>query len=257
VPADCQAVIVAGPTVALSADEALAIQRFVQAGGGLIVAPGVAPGVAAGGAVNGELPPTGLEGVLAAEGLGLPAAIVVDPSLAVRELPNALYVVDGYSDHPINRGFARTRPTLWVQPRAVVTTGAARPLISASPASWGERDLVAPPARGPDDLAGPVALAAIGSPHRAIAIGSADSLTSAALGGGASAADLWFLRAVRFAAGAPEPTTEVASRAPDQVRLVMTAGQRRAVIALSVAGIPLAWAVLGGLVVWWRRRRGR
>jgi hypothetical protein len=35
----------------------------------------------------------------------------------------------------------------------------------------------------------------------------------------------------------------------------MTTGQRRAVIALSVGGIPLAWAVLGGLVVWWRRRR--
>jgi hypothetical protein len=37
----------------------------------------------------------------------------------------------------------------------------------------------------------------------------------------------------------------------------MTAGQRRAVIALSVAGIPLAWALLGGVIVWWRRRRTR
>jgi hypothetical protein len=137
----------------------------------------------------------------------------------------------------------------------VVATGAAKPLISATAASWGERDLIDPPARNADDLAGPVALAAIGSTHRVIAIGSAESLTSQVLGAGPSAADLWLARAVRFVSGAPEPSVAVASRAPDQVRLVMTAGQRRAVIALSVGGIPLAWAVLGGLVVWWRRRR--
>ena len=35
----------------------------------------------------------------------------------------------------------------------------------------------------------------------------------------------------------------------------MTAGERREVIALSVAGIPLAWLVIGGALVWWRRRR--
>jgi hypothetical protein len=35
----------------------------------------------------------------------------------------------------------------------------------------------------------------------------------------------------------------------------MTASQRRVVIALSVAGIPLAWLVVGGALVWWRRRR--
>jgi ABC-2 type transport system permease protein len=249
VPAHCAVVLVAGPSAPFTADEALAIHRFTRAGGGLIVA--------AGGPVNGALPATGLEGVIAADGLGLPAAIAVDPTLGVREIPNALYVIEGYTDHPINQGFARARPTLWTQPRAVVATGGAKPLIVATAASWGERNFVDPPDKNPDDLAGPVALAAIGSTHRVIAIGSADSLTSAVLGGGASAGDLWLARAVRFLSGIAEPTVAVASRAPDQVRLVMTAGQRRAVIALSVGGIPLAWAVLGGLVVWWRRRRAR
>jgi ABC-2 type transport system permease protein len=249
VPASCAVVIVAGPSSPVTADEALAIQRFVRGGGGLVVA--------AGSLASGELPATGLEGVLAALGLGLPAAVAVDPTLGVRELPGALYVIDGYADHPINRGFARARPTLWVQPRAVVAIGGAKPLVAGTAASWGERDLVDPPAKDLDDLAGPVALAALGSAHRVIAIGSAESLTTQVLAGGASAGDLWLARAVRFVSGTPEPTIAVATRAPEQVRLVMTAGQRRAVIALSVAGIPLAWALLGGVIVWWRRRRTR
>ena len=249
VPARCAALLVAGPTTPLSADEALAIQAFVRGGAGLVVV--------AGDAVQGGLPATGLEGVLANDGLGVPPAIAIDPALAVRELPNTLKIIDGYADHPINRGFAGARWTLWFQPRAVVAIRGARPLVSATAASWGERDLIEPPARDGDDLAGPIAVAAIGASHRVIAIGSASSLTSQLLSGGASAADLWLSRALRFVAGAPEPTVAVAVRAPDQVRLVMTDGQRRAVIALSVAGIPLCWAVLGGAVVWWRRRRSR
>lgn len=253
IPARCRAVLVAGPTAPLSPDEALAIQRFLAAGGGLVVAARVVdePGPSAAAA----LPPTGLEAVLAGEGLGLPPAIAVDPTLAVKELTGALYIVDGYADDPINRGFARARPTLWFQPRAVVTTGGARPLISASPASWGERDLIDPPAKDGDDLAGPVAIAAIGAAHRVVAVGSASSLTSELLAATRATTDLWLARAIRFASGVAEPALAAPARAPDQVRLVMTDGERRAVIALSVAGVPLAWIVLGGLIVWWRRRR--
>ena len=89
-----------------------------------------------------------------------------------------------------------------------------------------------------------------------VAIGSAASLATAELSRGVSAADLWLVRAVRFVTGTPEPAP-VASRAPDQVRLVMTDGQRRTVIALSVAGLPLAWLVIGGAIVGWRRRAAR
>jgi ABC-2 type transport system permease protein len=252
VPARCAAIVVAGPTTPLPAEDALAIQGFVRGGGGLIVA--------AGGAVDGPggvaLPATGLEGVLAAEGLGLPRAVAVDPALAVRELPGALLVTAGYADHPINRGFAHVRATLWVQPRAVITTGAAQPLISATPGSWGERNLIDPPARDADDVAGPVALAAIGGSHRVIAIGSAGSLSSSELSRGVSAADLWLVRAIRFVTGTPEPAP-VASRAPDQVRLVIPDRWRLSVIALSVLAPPVAWLVVGVALVWWRRRARR
>jgi ABC-2 type transport system permease protein len=250
VPARCDVLVVAGPATPLSPAEALAVQAHVQTGKGLLVA---APSRT----LAGGLGTTGLEPVLAADGLGLPPAIVVDPRLAVREVQGALLVADGYADHPINAGFAKTRATLWFQPRPVTTSNGAKPLVSATAASWGERDLMtSPPVKDGDDLAGPVALAAIGA-HRVIAIGSAESMSSAVLGGGASAGDLWVARAVRFLAGAGEPRVDVAARTPSQVRLVLTAGERNAVIAVSVAGIPLAWALLGGLLVGWRRRRAR
>ncbi|HEY3807942.1 MAG TPA: Gldg family protein [Kofleriaceae bacterium] len=267
--AGCAAVIVAGPTKPLSPEDALALQRYVARGGGLVVAAASRP------VPNGpQLAATGLEPVLAAEGLGLPLAIAVDPSLAIREVPGALMVVDGYAEHSIERsgsagprsapegergesinaGFAGARRTLWFQPRVVVATGAAKPLVSASPQSWGERDLVhGPPAKDPDDLAGPVVLAAVGGTHRVIAIGSAESFTTAALAGGASAADLWLERAVRFAAGQSLPQL-ARGRAAGQVRLVMTPDERRTVIALCVAGIPLVWLLLGGAVLALRRR---
>jgi hypothetical protein len=248
--AGCDVVLVAGPARPLAAADALEIQRHLEAGGALIVAAASRP--AAG---PGELGATGLETVLGARGLALPPAIVVDPTLAV-DLPGALRVLSGYPPSPINAGFADARATLWFQPRVVAIAGAARPLIEASAASWGEVDLVhGPPRRDPDDLSGPVALAAIDGGGRVVVVGSAESLSSAVLGGGASAADLWLVQAIRVLAGvAPPPAVGVA---PPQVRLLMTAAERRAVVAISIAGIPLAWILGGGALLWWRRRRAR
>jgi hypothetical protein len=139
----------------------------------------------------------------------------------------------------------------------VVTPGRAQPLVRTTAAGWGERDFIAAPSKDPDDLAGPVAIAALGGAHRVIAVASAESAATARLAGGGSAVDLWLARAIRFAAGSPEAEPAAARRPPDQIRLVISAGQRRAVIALCVGGIPLAWALLGGLAVVWRRGRGR
>jgi hypothetical protein len=249
VPAQCNVVIVAGPTTPLSPDEALAIQAFIKNGGGLLVAAAARPVTTS----TTTLAPTGLEGVLAAEGLGLPPAIAVDPTLTLRELQGALLVFDGYTKHEINAGFAQTRGTIWFQPRVVVTANGAQPLVQATAASWGERNLVDPPAKDLDDIAGPVAFAAIGR-HKVVALGSAESFMTTLLAGSASAADLWLAHAVRYVAGKPAPKVSVAARAPEQVRLLMTSGQRRAVMLLSIVGIPLAWIVVGALLLVARRR---
>lgn len=251
-PARCNVVIVAGPAVPLASGEALALQQFVQRGGGLLVAAASRPITGA----TTTLAATGLEGLLAAEGLGLPPAIAVDPSLTVREIRGALLVVDGYSPHEINAGFAQTRATIWFQPRVVVASAPAQPLVSATASSWGERDLLhGPPQKDLDDLGGPVALAAIGK-RRVIAVGSAESFTTALLHGSASAGDVWLASAVRYLAGKPAPRVSIAARAPEQVRLVMTQGQRRTIVVLSIAGIPLAWILIGALVLIARRRGG-
>jgi hypothetical protein len=243
IPARCRALLVIGPTTPLSAEEALAIDRFVHTGGGLLVA-------AASRMIGSGLAPTGLEAVLRGQGLGITSAIAIDPALAVRELPGALLVSVGYTAHPINGGFANKRAILWYQPRVVEGT----PLIIATSASWGANDLFhAPTVAQPGDLAGPVALASVGK-DRAIALGSAESFTSAVLAGGASAGDAWMARAVRWLARVPLAGAEIAERTPDQLRLVMTSAERHTVIALCVGGIPLVWLVLGGIVVWFRRR---
>jgi hypothetical protein len=240
VPARCSVVVVAGPGAPLAGDAALAIDRFVRAGGALIVAlyrPDDSDGA------------TGLEAVLEADGLAWSKGVALDLAHTVRELPGAFYVIDGYADHPINRGFADKRLTLWVKPAPIVVGRGAVPLISTSRDGWDEKAAAPSP--------GPAVLAALGASHRVIAIGSAEALSSRVLGLGASAGDLWLARAIRFVAGVPDLMSGTSARAPDQVRLVMTGGERRIVIALSVAGLPLAWALVGGAIVWWRRRRAR
>ncbi len=254
IASQCNVLIIAGPTVPLSAEEALVVQAYLKSGGSLLVAAASRPVTA--GATGTTLASTGLEAVLGAAGLGLPPAIAVDPALAVREIQGALLMIDGYASHPINDGFARTRPTVWFQPRIVLVERGATPLVTATATSWGERNLlVGPPVQEPDDVAGPVALAALGIGGRVIAIGSAESFTTAVLRGSASAGDLWLTQAVRFLAGKPSPKVSIAPRSIDQVRLVMTEGQRRTVVVLSIAGIPLAWILLGALVLVLRRRR--
>jgi hypothetical protein len=194
--------------------------------------------------------------VLGGAKLGLPNAIAVDPTLTVRELPGGLLVIDGYAAHPINDGFPQARATVWFQPRVVIASGKAKPLVNASPASWGERDLVtAPPQKNEDDYAGPVALAAISENGRVVAIGSAESFSTAVLKGGLSASDLWLAHAIRFVSGAPVPKVAVHSHGLDQVRLVMTPSQRKIVTWLSITGIPLVWTLVGALVLIIRRRR--
>jgi ABC-2 type transport system permease protein len=251
VPAKCDVLVVAGPRAPLSPDEALAVQAFAKAHG-VLVAAAAAP------LPTGELADTGLSAVLAGDGLGLPPAIVVDPTRAAGNDPSAttLVIVDGYAPQAINDGFASKRATLWFRSRAVATRGGARALVSASDASWGERDFARfPPTKDSDDLAGPVALAALGARGTMIALGSAESFDSAHLAAIGSANERWLARAIRFLAKRPLRRAAEGRRATE-VRLVMTDGERRAVVALSIAGIPLVWLVVGGGFVWWRRRRG-
>ncbi len=78
---------------------------------------------------------------------------------------------------------------------------------------------------------------------------------TAVLGSGASALDLWLVQGIRHIVGMRAPA--IAPRTPEQVRLVLTTGQRSTIVALSVVAIPLAWLLVGGALLVWRRRRAR
>jgi ABC-2 type transport system permease protein len=251
VPKQCSVLVIAGPSSRFTAEEALGVQAYIRGDGPVVFAAAsrtLAPGA------DDPSGATGLEPVLANEGIQLPPAFAVDPALTILEMAGTLLVIDGYTDNPINAGFAKARATLWFQPRAIVLEHGATPLVRASNDSWGEVDLqTKPPAHDDRDIAGPIVLAALGRSGRVLVLSSAESLLPTFLNSGASALDLWLTRAIRHLARLAPPA--IAARTPDQVRLLLTPGQRSMVIALSVAGIPLAWLLAGGAVLFVRRKK--
>lgn len=245
VPARCRVLVVIAPARPLEPAEALAIDHFVAGGGGLLVALGAGA--------------SGLELVLAGAGLVATRAIAVDPAAAVGT-GGAFQVVTGYGDDVISAPFQGRRLTVWPAPRVI--TVADRPgaavLVATGPDGWGEVDAgLGAPARGERDLAGPVAVAAVSrvaGRGGVVVLGSAGTASSPVIEQGLGAGDLFVATAIARLAGRTRPAVG-APVAPEQVRLVMTEAQRRAVTVLSVGVIPLAYAGLGLLVVLWRRRK--
>lgn len=250
VPPSCTVLAVIGPIAPLAPAEAVAVGRFLDGGGGLLVA---LAGRDVGGGSSAALAPTGLETVLAAWGVRTPAAWAVDPTLAV-PLPLALRVVDGYADHPITAGFAGRRYTVWQRARPIVADDGVA-LVRTTAAGWGETDLTAPPHRDDRDLPGPIAVAvAVERPKgRVVVLGSAESIAArfAERGHGG---DLLAANAIAWLAGRSAPVA-VPVKNLEAVRLVMTTGERRAVALVVIGAVPLI--AVGLLWLAGRRRRAR
>lgn len=255
VPTSCQVVLVAAPRQPLPPAQALELARFVEAGGGLVV--GLSSRALD---ARGELLPSGLELLLAASGLATPPAVAIDPDAAVAA-DGSMRILEGYDAHELNRGFARARATVWWTPRVLAVTAPAQPLVHGGARSWGEVDLVsAPPTPGEADVPGPAVVAGAldrADLGRVVVMGSMESVSSAVLAAGASALDLWMVRALRWAARRPLPAVPGSDRAPDQMRLLMTRGERRSVAVICAAVLPAAWLAFGLVLGGVRRRRGR
>lgn len=164
VPADCDALVIAGPQRAWPREDADAVVRYLRGGGNVVMF--VDPVV-----LEGRVVPTGLEDVAGLAGIGLPAAIVVEGE-ANHLLPESLPVhfrADTWNEHEIT-GNLRGASVLVSMARPVVRAeGSTAPtsLLLTSPQAWGETsigDLTrnAAPAKGPDDVQGPVSLAMAG-----------------------------------------------------------------------------------------------
>lgn len=253
VPATCSVVVVAGPFQPLPDTDAIAVERWLETGGGLLV-------LAVARSDGGEPPATGLEPVIERHGIAIVDAVAVDPTLVLDRLPGVLRVWSTYGTHPITAGFHGRRATLWWVARALRVADPARPLVSTTTAGWAERGWRDPPVvQDADDPPGPVAIAAVAERPghgRVVVIGSAESLSSGLPQGG-SAGTLLVARAIRWLAGRDQRAVELRDKTPEQLRLIMTADQRRAMIALCAVGVPLGFGGLGALLAWRRRRRAR
>lgn len=248
VPARCAALAVIGAAAELPAGAQLAIDRYLDRGGRLLVA---LPGRELAQPDGGRLGGSGVDHVLGRRGVGVPRAWVLDPAAAV-DLPLAFRVVDGYGDHPIVAGFAGRRVTIWQRARPVVVAGPdARALVTASPSAYGASD---PAGAARVAIDPPIAIAAAieQGGTRVVVLGGAEAIgvDPAVRGQGT---DLLAARALAWLVGRT-PDISIPPKAGDRVRLVLDAGERRALAAFVIAGIPL---LAVGLLVFLARRRPR
>lgn len=242
VPARCRVLVVLGPTAPLPGEAALAVARFLDGGGRVLVA---LSGRAADG--GGPLPRSGLEPVLGAWGVDAGDGWVVDDEAAV-PLPLAFRVVDGYGEHPITAGFAGRRPSIWQGTRALVARGADATVLVAT----GPRGRRVDGAGAAGRL--PLAVAVERGAGRLVVLASAESIAADVAGRG-TAGTLLAARAIGWLAGRVQAPAPGGDQAGDRLRLVMTAGERRVVAALVVVAWPAVVVVLVALLG--RRRRPR
>lgn len=265
VPGHCRVLVIPGPARPLSAREAQAVARYLDRGGRLLLA--LAGGIDTARAEP-RMPATGLELVLAAYGIHVPQAVVLDPAGAVAG-PARWLTSDGHGAHPITSSFRGRRFTLWLAPRAVIPAEPEIPdaraavLVQSSGQGWAETDLgalvlgePAPDERDGGELAGPVPVAmaaeAPGTGARVVVFGSAVSLSAAVADRGAN--ELLAASALAWLGGVSQ-RLDIGAKTPEQLRLVMDRGQMLQVFVLCVVALPGVFALGGGLL-WWRRRRG-
>jgi ABC-type uncharacterized transport system involved in gliding motility auxiliary subunit len=258
VPADCDVLVVAGPTAPFVDNEKRAIEQYLAGGGrALFLLDPV---------LGGRSRPSGLAELLKSHGIEVQDDLVVDPD---RRLPfvglESVYVSD-FRTHPVVEGM-KGLAVLFPIARSVTTTAAkgitSTQLLTTSSGGWGETDIAGilagkPVAKGDTDIKGPVSLGVAAEPDgkdakpwRIVAFGDSDFLTNASI---QSLGNMTLgLNAINWLAKR-EAALGIPPRAPEQVQLFLSAAQMRTVTLVSLLGLPGA-AILLGVAVWWRRRR--
>lgn len=224
IPASCTAVAVVGARAAWPAPAQRALAAYVEGGGAVIV--GAAAALDA---------PLGPDAALASWGLGLGRGRVDDPDAAVDDA-GGFRVIDGYQPHPITDGFAGRRVSLWRAARPLVVAAPARPIVTTS-----ARARLDGASDGAQVL---LAVAEVGQGRIAVVSGAAVDDVGAAL---------LVARAIAWQLGRT-PAIAVPAKPGDQLRLALTASERRALAAVAVLGLPLAMVALLAALARWARR---
>ena len=250
-PADVDAIIVAGPQAPFTPEEANRLWEYVAEGGKLMILAD--PGV-----------DLGLDSVLQSIGLKLDNDVVVDPLQSFFG-DAATPLVTRFRFHtitkdlggltvffPLARSISKTAET----PEGVTITE----IVQTSDRAWGETNLQQTPAR-PDgeDPRGPLTLMAVATGpkgSRVAVFGDSDFVSNNVLsrvGGSLGNADLfkntvnWLTESEELIAIGPKP--------PD-IRNIrpLTGGQQNLLLATTAGFMPLL-VLAAGLYVWWQRRR--
>lgn len=257
IPEDCDLLVVAGPTAPFAPQEREAIESFLDKGGRLLaLLDPVLPG---------RQQPSGLEELLAKRGVKLGDDLVVDPERRLPFFDLSAVFVNEFRAHPAVdslKGMAVLLPvarSVSTQPAEGVKTTV---LFTTSAAGFGETDLQGLLVRrtvekNPQDTQGPVSMAVAAEPEKAekawrlAVVGDSDFAANGQL---ANAGNANLIANLVNWLGQKEQSLGIAARQPEQVNLVLSAAQLRAIMLVSLVGLPAVGIVLGG-VIWWRRRR--
>ena len=258
VPADCDLLVIAGPTAPFGENEKTTLKAYLDKGGRALVM--LDP------VLGNRSRPSGLEDLLKGYGVQTDNDIVIDPS---RKLPffdlSAVYVTD-FRSHPVVDGMQGLAVLLPVA-RSVTTTSAAGAtstiLLTTSDQGWGETDLAGilagkPVAKDDKDIKGPVSLGVAAQSEK----DKEKGWRMVVFGNSAFAANAQVPNAgnINLAENAVnwlverEQALGIAPRAPEQVQLFLSAAQMRRILLISLVGLP-ACAIGLGVALWWRRRR--
>lgn len=262
VPADANALVVAGPRTALLPPEAAAIGKYLAAGGGVLLL--LDPVLPAPGAPAADF---GLGALLGENGIRVGSDIVVDPANALPLVGAETVFANRFGNHAIVRALSSEGlPVILPLARSVTKAENAAPvtvLVETSPDGWGETslsNLESELKKDPEDVAGPVGLAvAAGAAEndaapakkgRLVVVGNSRFAAAGSLGS-AGNANL-FLNAIHWLTGT-EKRIGIAPKTPEQASLSLTQAQVRRISLLAILGMP-AMAVFLGIWVWYRRR---
>lgn len=269
VPADCDAVIVAGAQRAWPAEDAAALERYLRAGGnvGLFLDLVV---------LEGRVAPTGLENIARLAGIALPPAVTIegDEEHLMPSGTAAQFRADTWNEHELTRNL-RGQSIVVELARPVVRAEGSETvpatLVQTTARAWGEtriQDLGRrAPERDPADIQGPISLAMAGEvpgvrprtpgapAGRVVVVGTSLMLESGYFTPPARAAigNAVFAEAVAGWLTARRELVDIPSKPVSRTALTVSPHDLRNIGVYVIVLVPLAAALVGFAV--WRARR--
>jgi len=270
VPANCDALLIAGTSRTWAPEDAAAVERYLRAGGNVGMFTDLL-------ILEGRVAPTGLESVARMGGIALPPAVTVesDRDHLMPDMPPVHFRADNWLSHDLTRQLRSTsiiaamvRPLTRQEGSEVVPSV----LVQTSPRAWGEvsiADLLRTytPTLDRDDVAGPVAIAMAAeipgvarraegeSAGRLVVVGTSTLIEAPyfSLQARATVTNAAMSEAIVGWLTARRELVNIPSRPVQRANLLVSAGDLRQIGLYVVLLVPLAAALVGFAV--WRARK--